>query len=57
VIRTLDDAWDWYEAVRKLIGMMDRMGRLLDADAAMAASARVVDSFGKPTAAPRQTAE
>jgi hypothetical protein len=27
VIRSLDDAWRWYEAVKKLVGMMDRMGR------------------------------
>lgn len=27
MIRSLDDAWRWYEAVKQLVGMMDRMGR------------------------------
>ena len=27
VIRSLEDAWSWYEAVQKLVGMMDRMAR------------------------------
>jgi hypothetical protein len=27
VIRSLDDAWRWYSAVRSLVGMMDRMAR------------------------------
>lgn len=27
MIRTLDDAWRWYAAVRRLVGMMDRMAR------------------------------
>jgi hypothetical protein len=27
VIRSLDDAWRWYEAVKKLVGMMDRMAK------------------------------
>jgi hypothetical protein len=27
VIRSLEDAWRWYEAVRNLVAWMDRMGR------------------------------
>jgi hypothetical protein len=27
VIRSLEDAWSWYEAVQKLVAWMDRMGR------------------------------
>jgi hypothetical protein len=27
VIRSLEDAWRWYEAVQKLVAWMDRMGR------------------------------
>ena len=27
MIRSLDDAWRWYLAVKKLVGMMDRMGK------------------------------
>jgi len=27
MIGTLEDAWRWYEAVKELVGMMDRMGR------------------------------
>ena len=27
MIRSLEDAWRWYEAVKKLVGWMDRMGR------------------------------
>ncbi len=27
MIRALEDAWRWYEAVQKLVGWMDRMGR------------------------------
>ena len=27
MIRSLEDAWRWYEAVSKLVGMMDRVAR------------------------------